>query len=245
MTVQATERPTRAPTRHIERRRGLPRGRALAGGFLIALAAVGVFAAYRRAEASPTTTYAVVARDVAPGERLSEDDLALATIELPPSQAAVAHTTPEPLIGGITTHALGVGQIIHRTDVRTSTGYTAPEEVSFSVMASRALGGSLQAGERVDVIGTYGRGADAYTLTVVRDALVISHGQAAGLAGTDTLDVRLGVEGPDSALALAHAVTTAELFLVRSPEGEAPSTEVYRPSGDVAPAAVVAPSDVD
>lgn len=216
----------------------------MAGGFLITLAAVGVFAAYRRAEAPPTTAYAVVTRDVAPGERLAESDLALVSIDLPPAQAAGAHTAPGPLVGGIATQALGAGQIVHRTDVRQSVGYTAPEEVSFPVAASRALGASLQAGERVDVLATYGSGTDAYTVTVVRDALVISHGQAAGIAGSDTLDVRLGVDGPDSALALAHAVTVAELFLVRSPEGGEPSTDVYRPSGEAAPA-TAAQTDTD
>ena len=224
------------PTRTITRRRGLPRGRALLGGFLVALAAVGLFAAYRRAEAPPAVSYAVVTADVVPGQRLSEEELALVPIDLPAAQAATAYTQLDPLVGAVANSALSAGQVVADSDVRASVGYTAAGELSLPLAASNALGGALVPGERVDVIAAYGSGADAYTMTVVRDALVIAQQSGDTFAGSDTVIVRLGVDEADAALALAHAVTQAEVFLARSPDGD-PGTGPYRPAAAAVPAA--------
>ena len=229
MGVDTLER-AEAPARTITRRRELPRRRAIFGGFLVALSAVGVFAAYRRAESPPPTSFVVVLGDVAPGHRLAASDLALVPMDLPPAQAATAYQDEGSLVGAVASGALTADSIVTRADVRTSPGYVAAAEFSFALDASHALGGSVQAGEFVDVVATYGSGNDAFTMTVVRDAQVISHGQGDSLAGSGTMDVRLGLAGTDEALALAHAVTQAEMFLVRSPDGDL-SDRVYRPDG--------------
>src|SRR5690606_16614743 len=72
----------------------------------------------------------------------------------------------------------------------------------------------------------YGSGSDAVTVHVVADALVLSASAADRLAGSDTIDVRLGVAEPADALAVAHAATQAEMFLVRSP-GDGPAVSSY------------------
>src|SRR4051794_21908661 len=71
------------PAHVIAPRRGLPSGRAVVGGFLVALAAVGIFAAYSGAQRRSRTFYVVAAHDVAPGTRLSAADLSLTAIDLP------------------------------------------------------------------------------------------------------------------------------------------------------------------
>lgn len=240
MAAQTMERTHTEAARRIEPRRGLPGGRAVVGGFLVALAAVGVFAAHRRAEAPPTTSFVVLDRALAPGDEVGEADVRLAAIDLPPAQAAVTYTDPSAVVDAVATHALAAGQLLTRTDVRETAGYTAPGEVSFPVAVSRALGGSLQAGERVDVLATFGTGPGAYTTTVVRDALVIHHGDATGFAGADTVDVRLGVGSRGEAMALAHAVTVADVFLVRAPQGEEGAPQVYRPPVPTDPSAPTA-----
>lgn len=229
MSTDTIERTPESPTRRITRRRELPHRRAVVGGFLIAVAAVGVFAAYRRAEAPPTTRYIAATRAVGIGERLTASDLGEVALDLPPAQAVSVYTDPDALIGAITTSALLTDQLLAIGDVREAQGYTAAEEVSFPVTASHALGASLQAGERVDVIAAYGGGGDAYTLTIVTDAMVISASQPDGFGAADVVEVRLGVSGEPDALAVAHAVTQGEVFLVRSPDADA-SGRIYRPA---------------
>ena len=217
--------------RRIVRRRGLPRGRAVIGGFLVTLAAVGVFAAHRRAESPPDTAYAVLNRALAPNEEVRPGDIQLIPMELPTAQAMHAYSDLESLVGAVAIQALEAGELVERGDVRETGGVRSSGEVSFAVPVSRALGSSLRAGERVDVLATYGSGVDAYTTTVVSDAVVLFRGDAGGLAGADMVDVRLGVAQADEAMAVSHAVTVAEVSLVRAVEdgdgAEAPS--VYRP----------------
>ncbi len=71
---------SKGPT--VRPRRGLPSGRAVVGGFLVALAAIGVFAAYTSATAEPVTEYVVAARDLTPGEQLTSGDVELVAIDL-------------------------------------------------------------------------------------------------------------------------------------------------------------------
>ncbi|TML58120.1 MAG: hypothetical protein E6G17_12765, partial [Actinobacteria bacterium] len=71
--------------RAVRRRRSLPSGRALVGGLLVAIAAVGVFGAWLSATAAPTSSYVVARHDIAPGHRVTRADLALVRLHLPPS----------------------------------------------------------------------------------------------------------------------------------------------------------------
>lgn len=68
----------------------------------MAVAAVGVFAAYTQAKAAPATSYIVATRDISPGERLERQDVALVAIELPPEQRGRAFEDPDVLIGATT-----------------------------------------------------------------------------------------------------------------------------------------------
>src|SRR5438477_638848 len=65
------------------RPRGLPNGRAVVGGFLVAVAASGVFAAYRGANTGPAHRYAVTRHNVTSGTTLGPDDLDMIAVELP------------------------------------------------------------------------------------------------------------------------------------------------------------------
>src|SRR5438132_1082243 len=61
--------------RPLRRRRALPSGRAVAGGLLVALALIGIYAAYTGATAPPRRSYVVAAHDIAVGSRLEPKDL--------------------------------------------------------------------------------------------------------------------------------------------------------------------------
>ena len=82
------------PGRSLRRRRALPGGRAVAGGFLVALAAVGIFAAYTDATADTRQAYVVARRPLALGQRLSGADFSIAFMaqrELTSAAAAAAN----------------------------------------------------------------------------------------------------------------------------------------------------------
>src|SRR5262245_26577003 len=69
-------------------RPAVPNPRALVGGLLLAVAAVGTFLTWHSAAGTPDTTYVVARRSVRVGERLTGDDVALAGAELPGGLAA-------------------------------------------------------------------------------------------------------------------------------------------------------------
>src|SRR3954452_11808754 len=67
----------------IRRRTPLPGGRAVIGGFLVALAATAVFAAYTRATTTPEQRFVVARRALAPGHHITRADLALTPMRVP------------------------------------------------------------------------------------------------------------------------------------------------------------------
>lgn len=229
--------PDRArPDRTVRPRRGLPGGRAVIGGFLVAAAAVGTFAAYTNATADPDTAYVVAARDLSVGTRLSAADLTTVAIDLPEDQAAraVPEDRAEELVDLLTLGPLAAGDLVHRTDV-VRLGAAADEEtVSFAVPRSRALMGAIRPGETVDVAATYqGNAAGSFSIYVVRGARVVAVDEGAGTFGEDGLVFTLAVEGPEQVLAIINAVDAAEVFVTRPARGDDPVTPPpFRPEGE-------------
>ena len=83
----------RAP-RVIEQRRGLPGSRAVVGGLLMAVAAIGVFAAYTDATSGSGAQVVVAVRDLRVGHVIDQADLRAVAAELPRSaRSAASHAT--------------------------------------------------------------------------------------------------------------------------------------------------------
>ena len=204
--------------RPLERRSALPTGRAVVGGFLVALAALGTFAAYTSATSGPTTSYVVARRDLPIGTRLTADDLTTLPRELPDVVARDAVFAKEgPLVGATTVGPVRRGELVQAGDVVDKRSGPEALEVSFEIESSRALAGTLRPGERVDVLATFGAGGDTYTVTVVRQALVLDAARdRGGLAAGDTDVISLAVPTSDEAMALTHAVNAGKVTLVRS-----------------------------
>src|SRR4051812_20047222 len=76
--------------RPMVRRRSLPSGRAVTGGLLIALAALGAFVAARGTSAGPSHRYVVAAHDIVAGTTLEADDLRSEPVDLPEGLAGRA-----------------------------------------------------------------------------------------------------------------------------------------------------------
>lgn len=217
---RAVPGPTRAPggALPLPRRSAVPTGRAVVGGFLVALSALGLFVAWTRAAAGPQATYVVARHDVPVGARLTADDLTVLPMDLP--DEVVRHAVfsrPATLVGATTVGPIRRGELVQAGDVVRKRAGADQLEVSFAVDASRAVAGSLREGELVDVASTFGSGATAYTVTVVRQARVLDVGvDGDSLTRNRTQVISLAVRSSDEALALSHAVNAGEVTLVRS-----------------------------
>ncbi|MGH9063545.1 MAG: RcpC/CpaB family pilus assembly protein [Acidimicrobiales bacterium] len=221
--------------RPLPRRRALPGGRAVVGGLLVALAAVGTFAAYTNATRSHSLSYVVTRQALPVGHRITATDLGLAPMDLPSSIAShLAFRTPTRLIGAVVVGPMAAGELVQASDVVAGPPAPKEREMSFALPASAAVGGTLVPGDRVDVLATFGTGAEARTVAVVRAVPVVSRVDGSGgiAAGSNSSEViTLALSTSAQTLALAHALAAGEVILVRS-TGAGPASD----SGSYPPA---------
>ena len=231
-----------APGRVLRRRRRLPDSRAVLGALLVAASVVGIYAAYTGPQ-GPSATYVVAARAIRAGDPLAPGDLTRTQVDLPPALRARAFTDPSRLVGATALGPIEAGELIQSGQVIRKRGGSGTAELSFPIEASR-IGSALRAGDRVDVVATYGTGIDAYSLVIGRHLQVLSVTRARGTLGGESSAVVLTValSGRDDSLGLAHATRAAELSVVRTtgaPEAAADPT-TYRPTS-APPGAPAAP----
>ena len=194
-------------------RRGLPSGRAVGGGLLIALASIGAYLAAAGGNDGPSTSYVVAARDLRPGEELSAEDFELALVDLPPAQSKGTYRSVDALEAAVARGPIPRGAFVTTVDVAASSERGAYRELAISLPRARALDGALLAGDRVDVIAT----AEGSSTPVVQHALVLAiSGEAGGALGGGDVVVTLALEDPGAALRTAHAAAAADVTLLRS-----------------------------
>lgn len=217
-----------APAR---RRRAVPGGRAVLGGLLVAASVVGLYYASTRANAGPRPSWVVARRALPPGARLGPDDLARESFDLPPAVAARAFHEPSELVGATLIAPLAAGDLVQATAVVAKPSAPPSREVTFTVPRA-TLGASLEDGERVDIVATYGAGGDAFSTVVLRQALLLAVSRgAARVGGEGDVAVTVAVDDPNDAIALVHAAQIAKITLVRA-TGAAPITgasTLFRP----------------
>lgn len=199
--------------RPLRRRRALPGRRAVVGGVLVAAAAVGLFAAYTRAASGPGTSYVVVRDQVAAGTRLSAPDLALAPMDLPPALAARVFRRVEEVAGSTLVAPLEAGELVQPSALVAARPGGPGRVVSFPFERARLA--NLEQGERVDVVATFGTGADAYTAIVLTRALVVDVDRSKSALGDSSSAVlTLGIDDAAAEVALAHALQIGKLTIV-------------------------------
>jgi len=195
-------------------RTSVPSARAVAGGLLVAVATLLVFVAARD-DGGPTGRPVVVAaRDLAPGTRLGAEDLEVAHLGLP--EAWPAARRAEELVGAVTVGPLRAGELVQPGAVVDARRAPGRYELALRLPADRVVADRLGAGDRVEVLATTGQGPSARTDVVVRAALVQARSAASGGLGTDGVGVTLALEHPADVLAVAHALRSAEVTLVRA-----------------------------
>lgn len=216
----------RPPTR-------LATGRAALGALFVAVAALGVFAAWSAASAPPTSRYLVVAEDLPVGTTVVASDLGWAVAEVPDAVADRLFDDVDEVVGSVTVAPLSTGDPLTATAVVPAA--TAPEgaaEVALTLDRARAVAGDLDPGERVDVIATYGTGTEAWSEVLAPGATVVAVGDATdpGLGSSGQVVVTVAI-GSDRVIAAVNALDAGALTLVRTtyaPSGEGPAT--FQPS---------------
>lgn len=215
----------------IRPRRGLPGGRAVVGGFLVAVAAVGTFAAVSGAGRDTGTLVVAASRDIAPGTVLEESDLDLLSLDLPDDLAGQVFTSPSQVVGAVATGALAAGELVQAGALADATA--AVPTFSLAVPSAAANGGQLRRGDTVQVFATYGADATAITRLLAGAAEVVGVDEGdAELGVTGQVHVLLAIRSAEERSKVINAVTSGAITLVRTtgvPDPEAiPS---YRPEG--------------
>lgn len=195
----------------------LPSGRAVVGGFLVALAALGSYTAATAGQRS-LPTYVVASTTLRVGQRLTAGDLRAEPMRLPAVLAdRLAFRSAEVLVGAVVVAPVTAGELMQASDVVRAAGAPGEREISFPVDPARALNGALSPGDRVDVVATFGTSVSATTKVVLRGALVVSLATASSaIAGSGSEVVTLDLASSRAIVALAQAVDSGQIFLVRS-----------------------------
>lgn len=208
------------PTHVVRRRRGLPGTRAVVGALLVVLAAVGTFAAYLTATAPPTTGFLVAAHQIDPGATLTAADLDVVYVSLDGAQAATVLREQQrgDVIGTVAAVPIARGALLLGSMVQHADALGG-ELFSFSLPDDQALGGGLRPPTRVDLLATYGTGADAETIYLVRSVEVLSTAANAGSLGGGSTLFTVVLPDPAAVQRLAHALGNAQVWLARSGSG--------------------------
>ncbi len=211
--ARANGHPPGPAPRPLRRRRTLPGGRAVFGGLLVAASAVGLFAAYAQASARHKTSYVVARHAVTPGTQLGPSDLSVSAMDLPPELRSRAFQRVTEVAGNTLVAPLAAGELVQASALVASRPGAAARVMSFPVERSHL--GPVKPGERVDVLATFGTGADAFTTIVLSQAQIVEVDRSKSALGDDgSVVLTVGVDDPADAVALAHAVQLAKLTVV-------------------------------
>ncbi len=204
------------PARRIERRIGLPSGRAVIGGLLMALAAIGTFLAYAQATTDATIDVLLATRALAPGETIAEADVELVAVEVP-AQVRGLFGAIDAAVGRQVVAPVGAGELLVASATAVPTDGAESLEVAISLPASRAVG-RLRPGERVDVFSTW---SSQVTELIAVDARVleVGGGSPTVLGGGETVIVRLAVTDFGQVEALVHAQAAGDITMIRATIG--------------------------
>lgn len=219
------------PGRSIRPRRGLPGGRAVVGGLLVAVAAVGTFASVSGAGRQPDIRVAVAAHDIAPGTVLAEADVDLVAMDLPAGVAQRTFTSPAEVAGAVTVGPLAAGELIQAGGLAPGRGPVPT--FSLAVPTAAANGGRLQGGDTVQVFATYGSDVAATTRLLAGEARVVGVDDGdAEIGVSDQVLVTLAIRSAEERSKVINAVTSAAIALVRTTGAEDPEGfPSFRPEG--------------
>lgn len=198
-------------------RRGLPDGRAVVGGLLVAVATLGTWWVTAQAGRAAPARYVVATRAIDPGHRIEDADLRLTPIDLPPSVARTAFTELRSVVGTVALGPIGQGGLLSENGIAPTVGSRSGREISFAVETPWAVDGALRAGDRIDVFATAASGTDGETTKVLAGAVVRHLSASGGGLGESTgLTITVAVGDVSDLDRAVNELRIADLTVVRA-----------------------------
>jgi Flp pilus assembly protein CpaB len=184
------------------------------GGVLMAVAAVGVFAAYVQAGQRPADPVVVADRNLRVGEVVTAGDLRIVDADLPEGTRRATFSSVDALAGRVVLGPIAEGELVQAGSLTDQAAQPDVHEVALNLPRGQIAVGRLKQGERVDVFVT----TDDRTQSVVRGAEVVEIDAEGGGSLTSDREVTLVVAVPtgDAVAALVHALRTGDVTVVRS-----------------------------
>ena len=167
--------------------------------------------------ADATRPMLAAARDIAPGTVIDARALRVTRVHV---DAAVGATLFDgaalaSLDGRVAVERISAGSLVSRSSVRTATAGGVPRAMSFPIPRSRAVGGAVAAGDRVDVLAVRrNTGRSGYVATDVQ-VLAFSSRGSGPLEGSDDASVTIAVDSA-AATRVASALEVGTITLVRA-----------------------------
>jgi Flp pilus assembly protein CpaB len=194
----------------VGRRRALPSGRALFGGFLVAGAALIVFAAVLAGSGTGSNRdFVVASRPLQAGSLIEPGDLSTKSMRLPSSVAVSAFGDPNRVVGRTLAVPISRGELLEGSMLTTN---AAPGVRPVTIPVDPASLGSLTAGQPVDVLEANGTSGPATVTVILRGATLLSasRGSSGLLSNPSSGVVTIGVVSLDeveSVIAASHSGT--------------------------------------
>lgn len=219
-----------ARTRRVVRDLGLPSGRAVLGGLLMAVAALGTFAAQQGWGDDPRIPVLIAAEDLPIGHELSADDVRLVAVDVPDDVRGLFGSIAS-IDGRRLLAPVAAGSFLHAGATTTVAADGEVLELGITVPASRAVGG-LRPGERVDVFATWS--SDVTELIAVDARVLAITGTSSALGSGTQVTLRLALDDLAQVEALVHGQAAGDLTVVRAAIGSEVGDlgREYRPLAD-------------
>ncbi len=208
-----------APPRRVHSTRGLPTSRAVVGGLLVSIAALGTYVAATREEPDLRRPYAVAVEPIAAGEVIDAGAIDVRLLQLDADVAQRAVPDVALLPGTVALAPFAPGDLITRTLVvpaESDVAASVMAEVRFPVKPERTPR-DLSAGEHVTVFATSSLSSKATTHVAAIDAIVVHYDTSRDSLGT-TRGAVLTLALPPSVnlTSFVHDTQVSELEVIRS-----------------------------
>jgi Flp pilus assembly protein CpaB len=177
---------------------------------------------------------AVAASDLPSGSAVAADDFLMTEVRVDPDvlDQLVTEDRLGEIAGSVTTRSLQAGDLVTAADLAAPSAPHELRAMSIPIDPTRAVGGAIRTGDRVDVIAA-GDGRAGYVLT---GAEVLAVGSPSGGAFAGPRDFFITVAVDDGgALRLAAALDDATVTVVRSTGAPEPAQSAYEPTSGESP----------
>jgi Flp pilus assembly protein CpaB len=160
----------------------------------------------------------VAARDLAPGSVIADGDVRVAHMKADAAVLSTLFDTTDVagVRGQVVTSTIEEGALVERADVHALGDQAATRVMSFPLDRSRAVGGKLTSGDRVDVVAVERNSARSGYVLVDAEVIGVDTADSGALSsGDDEVTVSLVVDA-EGARRLAAALEAGSVTLVRA-----------------------------